>query len=376
MATILKNSKIKINGEESKWASFGNTLVDPDGHINVFGYDEDGEFWFQAEKGKDLDEPYLNDWWYKVTLGECTEKNHNAPLNTYKWIYRCIQECYDVTQRTIWYKGAVKRFNTLGKNKSGDGILYIPTLVYDFSFPMIERVLEDTIPVMSQHHKGEFTYIANTYQLVCPTDADEMRIRQEIMAKSVAEVDRIIGDLYGFSSSNKPTEVDDKVKVAKVIYDWLGFNFIYGLDQEWEEQSIYAALSKYADESRKRTPVCMSYAYACRYLLLRYGIVNIIVDGLMVQGASVGHAVNMVNYHAELGTYPEDAEQWTYFDTTGKSDGTFKGWSSFNWGRDKSAQKPIYELTVNKYPVTLLLDNDHRYTGYKKYGWDVDYVIK
>lgn len=360
MAVIAKDSKISINGEEARWVAFPNAAVINDEDINVWGYNEKGEFWFQLEHGEDINEPYLNEWWYKVTLDECTEDNYNAPKYWYKWLYRCIQECYEVEKRTIYYNGMVTTFSTLG-----NGVLYIAAPAYKDTIHsnnaggLLNRVLDDTTPLMSQFYVGQSQMKNDTIELSCPANSSEMARRQAIVDASVREVDDIIYNLYGFTTDNKPTAVDDKVKVAKVIHDWLKINNIYGEDNEWEEQSIYAALSK-----GEYTPVCTSYAMAAHFLLSRYGIENIVCTGKFSETASKGHVWNIVNYHDECGMFTENAEQWCLLDCTDNVNDTLN-WHTFN----TVSSGEVYGLTTQKYPVSELYDGEHKYTGNKQYEW-------
>lgn len=375
MATILKNSKIKINGEEHKWVAFPNALFNStaDDLPNVWGYNKDGELWFQVERGKELDEPYLNEWWYKVTIDECTDKNRNYPLNAWKWIYRCIKEAYEVTQRTIIYNGNAYRFSPLADKTSGDGMLLIPSFT-SVDQVMMERVLKDITPIMTYGYEINHQTAGHAHYFTCPTDKKEMERRQARVTASVTEIDKIIGDLYkdangnAFSPENKPKTVDDKVKVAKVIYDWLMINNMYTSDNEWEEQSIYAALSK-----GEKTPVCASYAYAARHLLSRYGIANLYCTGDRFADRGSAHAWVMVNYHAEYGKYPDKDDEWCVFDPTG-FDGVLGKvvWDYFN----RTPTDGGYALSTQKYPCRNPSDGDHKYRGKNKYGWDVDYELK
>lgn len=374
MSVILKTSKIRINGEESKWAVFNDELVDADNRINVWGRNAQGEFWFQLERGEDLDEPYLNEWWYKVTLGECTEENHHAPLHLYRWLYRCIKECYKVTRRTLCYRGKLLEFSVLNtKDNRGEGILHIPV---PFGRPKADeyyRVLHDNALLVSYGHKGTYDdeHANVTLDFSCPRSAQEMKRMQAVMDASVAEIDGIIRDLYGFSPDNRPTSVDDKVKVAKVIWDWIALHNVYENDDDWREQSLYSALSKGEDG-----PVCSSYAYASHYLLSRYGIESVHTTGVLYEDdSSSGHAWLMVNYHDDCGMFTEKDNEWCIFDSTGN--GYFNG--SIDWGRFNKAKSSFpkeYKIDDRKYPTDNPADGDHQYSRKNKYGWDADYEAK
>ena len=137
-ATISKNSKLHVNGDETRYAIFPSSVAINKGEINVFGYNKAGEFWFQREHGDPVDEPYLTDWWYKCAVDESNEENHNEPLHFYKWVYRCIAEHFNVEKRSIWHRGAFRDF-TVNRTPSGatdrDGQLVLPLFqffdVYD-----------------------------------------------------------------------------------------------------------------------------------------------------------------------------------------------------------------------------------------------------
>lgn len=361
MARISKDRKIKVNSAETKYAIFNNdTVVLNDDYCNVWGYNKSGEFWFQKEHGEPVDEPYLTDWWYKCAVDESNEENHNEPLYFYKWVYRCIAEYFTVETRSIWHRGSFRDF-TVNRTPSGasnrDGQLVLPLFqffdVYDDTIRFrIHSIIGENCSMIADNGLRR----SNDYfVLSCPSDSTAMNGRLSKVNESVAMVDAKILELYGFSPTNKPQTVDEKVKVAKVIYDWLLDHNVNG-GSYWENQCAYAAFSR-----GEYNPICFSWSSAVNFLFKRYGIENVfaLIDG---------HVFNLVNYHDEIGEYtPNNDNEWCIIDLQ-KAGYVPNAYTCFNM---VSTDVNGYYTYPDKwsYPTTNPSDDKHRYDGDKKYEW-------
>ena len=113
--------------------------------------------------------------------------------------------------------------------------------------------------------------------------------------KTFNEISNIVKSTYGItykggSSWDNSVETDvysvqEKVKIAKVIHDFLVLNNVYGYSTY--DQIMYPALSK-----GKCTPVCASYGKAFQWCCQKYGIFALVIVG----DAGGSHLWNMVCY--------------------------------------------------------------------------------
>lgn len=391
--TISKDSKLCVNGEETRYAIFPSSVAINTEEINVWGYNEKGEFWFQLEKGTDVGEPYLAEWYYSWALSKCNEENHNAHLYEYKWLYRCMKEHFSVEKRTLWYRGGFHEFVTdvtssdpYATAQGGFGYLAIPYEqfyeVYDhndydnwgnISF-LADGVIEDNDLMTNTNNTRLWS---GYFRVQCNPSVKSQQERQATMTTAVEMIDAKIYELYGFTPDNRPKTREEKVKVAKVIYDWLRLNNKYHPEAqttlEWENQCIYSALSL-----GDRHPVCRGYANAAHLLLNRYGIVNISCSGPFAP--NTWHAWNIVNYQAVYGEgYKKNnsvmwsPNNWCVFDSTGNQEGTITdGWEYFNHTATNILE--FQNCPEGTYPVRVLYDSRNKYDyetkGYIEYAWE------
>ena len=353
--------KLDITADDVLFAALNNTVLFVDESINIMGVDSNGSRWYQLESGETLDEPYLNRYGYKITLSECTEENHGAPVEAYKWIYRCIKQNFEVAKRTVFSYGKASEESELTYiNSDGGGVLAIP-------FKQFKNIGESYANVILKRVIADNDFIAFPYasldkesqmQTVFAKSLEELNGMIDDMNSSIAKVDLKVFELYGFAPSNQPQTVTDKVKVAKVIFDWLRLNNKYENTDDWRDQTPYCALSGIA------SPVCVSYARAAHLLLNRYGIENIVCKGYY---NGVGHEWNIVNYHDNIGDYTKDNFQWCMFDATGNASGTLTSWHRFNSVFDNT--KYQFDERVYPLPSTNPSDSEHGYTGSNHYSW-------
>lgn len=343
------------------FAALGDHVLFLDGSINVSGTDHQGKPWFQMAAETEPEAPYENSYGYRATLDECTEENHGVPAQIYRWVYRCLAGGFSPAERAIFYGGAIHSFAPLtDEPEEGLGVLKIPCV----QFPEGEhvkiawRVLADN-PLVACYLEEEGETV-KVFRFAA--DPERLAAMTETMAASIAAVDGKISELYGFTPEAPPQTVEEKVKTAKVIWDWLRLNNVYGLDGEWEDQTVYSALS-----GGDRSPVCTSYARAAHLLLERFGIENVVCHGVRYEGAEESHAWNLVNYHDTPGDYTREDSQWCIFDATGTT-GTIQNWDAFN----RTWVEGEYVGTAVWYPLptTMPLDGDHGYGGSSHYAWE------
>ena len=354
--------KLDITADDVLFAALNNTVLFVDESINVTGVDSDGSRWYQLETGETLDEPYLNSYGYKVTLSECTAENHGSPIEAYKWIYRCIKQNFEVAKRTVFaYGEAHENSELIYINSDGNGVLVVPFKQFQnieggYAVTILKRVIADNDFIAFQYGNidKESRLLTNFAMSL-----SELNGMQEDMNSSIADVDLRISNLYSFTPDNQPQTVTDRVKIAKVIFDWLRLNNRYSDSDDWKDQTAYCALSGGV------SPVCSSYARAAHLLLNRYGIENIVCNG---HHNGIGHVWNIVNYHDNIGEYTADATQWCMFDPTGNASGTLTSWNNFNFVYDES-QGYVFDERIYPLPTINPKDGEHAYTGANHYSW-------
>lgn len=354
----------ELNGAPVRFAALGGTVFCVDDALDVRGRDADGTWWYQLHPGDPLEGPDQNSYGYRATLAECTEENHSAPLYAYRWIYRCLMEHFGAPERTLFCDGTVARYTGLQAADNGGGVLYIPFaqfhgLALTDALILLQRVIVDhhliALHVMNAAPNGAL-------MVRFAASAEELTAMESVLAGTLALIDGKIGDLYGFTPSSPPATAEDRVKVAKVIFDWLHLNNAYAATDSWLNGTVYAALSR-GDQA----PVCSSYARAAHLLLDRYGIENIVCSGKRNAGDSADHEWNLVNYHDTVGSYTAAAAQWCIFDATGTPSGTLTNWDDFNCISQEG--RHVDSTTLYPLPVTHPLDGEHTYTGSETYGW-------
>lgn len=359
---------VLINGDHGRLVIVGDRIVYDDGTL-LSGY-ANGVPWYQKEVAEELDEPYLNSWGYRCTLAECTETD-DTPLQMYKWFYRCYKENMDVPNRTIVTRSNVYSFTAMTPITSGEySEITVPIAQFPYDGDFIDkiryyrkiawRVVVDNHFLTQPHYGDLWNGIA--FRSRYAQSAEERDMMLSRIAASVSDIDNRINTLYGFTPDNKPSTVEDRVKVAKAIFDWMRLHNKYALEGDWQDQTMYSALS-----DGDRTPVCASYAHAAHYLLERYGIENIVVYGWLTSFGT-DHAWLIVNYHDNIGDYTADESQWCIFDCTGNQNGTLSTWDNFNRVQTEDRYLTYYNLHY-PLPVDLATDSEHRYDGSTHYGW-------
>lgn len=137
-----------------------------------------------------------------------------------------------------------------------------------------------------------------TYLLFDNFDIDTLNKYRNTCLETFNEICGIIRDTYGISWKGGSKYLDSvgiseytvtqKVKIAKVIHDFLVLNNTYSHSSiEYLDQTMYPALSK-----GKYTPVCASYAHAFQWCCQKFGIFAITVLGT----AGENHMWSMVCY--------------------------------------------------------------------------------
>ena len=374
---------VKVNGQNVKFLAIGSAVLYADDEI-ISGCDTKGDRWYQLTLEPELDEPsYFKDdtiescpYGYYVTKKEYEQSGNSAGLDLYKMFYRCLKNSYSTPQRIIFKNGKINRTQYIQPSSSASMLRFPLWHIDEMDGKYIQYVAKR---VCFDHH-----FIANpfngytTYEfaITIPLTEEESNRRQDVMQNTIGIMDAKIYEIYGFTPDNKPQEVDDKVKVAKVINDWLQRNNVYYLeDWDWEDQTPYSALSQ-----GEFTPVCASYNQAVHLMLERYGINSITVQGyLAVGGKFVGHEWVMVNYHDEIGVYPNDENVWCIIDATGTENPEVTGWNwvAFNLAHSLLSVENFVVRDPYKpygvYPVMYAQDSEHRYDlpreEWKAYEW-------
>lgn len=410
MAFISKNSKISVNNKETRYAAFKDkTVVLNDEYINVWGYNDNHEFWFQCEKSLiDPDEPYLKRWFYKQALEKSEKEGKHSLLYMYKYIYRCYKEMHEgISKRTIWYKGHKTKFENVTTTETQgtetDGTK-APCLM--LKIPMLQFYTHrgddaDKAAICSRFSEisdecamlGVENFFSNSvpngyFELVVPT-VEQLADCKGTIEENINEVHALIaehckftdefGTVHGVTPENilqindADALIETKVRVAKVLHDWAKINMPYAekyKDPEsgltsgapWWVYSLFGALAK-------RSVVCNGFARYFNMFLQQYGIESIVAypNG----GSDYAHAWNIVNYHDEIGEYSSDNTKWCEID--GTRGVLFDGfdWRAFNTA--DSMQSPdrsnIYVLEPTLYSIARTADEEHQYTGDKHYAW-------
>ena len=337
--------------------------------VQVGGVNALGLSWRQEEIAQALDEPYLNEWGYRCCLDECTEENHNQPVEIYKWLYRCMKEGFSVPTRTIVITGAdgVERsfaFNTLAAQgteavnaaletefglESGSlsaldsykydfdaCLIHIPVLQfaglsYEELRRYVSRVQQDNpelfYPNWPDSSKGNLAapYDGDIYNMgvdggysylfsVRPAD-DAVSEMVSACRKVAAVIQDKIYRYYEISPGTKLT-LEQKKQVAKVIHDHL---ILHGNYSGHVSPALLSSMYSVMDQSHKG--YCLSYTQAFNFVARMYGIEALYMSGIAYQtwnGSEYedddSHAWNLLSLTDDYGNYSADPSDWTCVD--------------------------------------------------------------
>ena len=414
MAFISKNSKIRIKHKtyedfkETRYVAFDNkAVVLNDEEINVWGYNDNHEFWFQCEKGSDnIDEPYLKNWFYRCALNKSEQEGKHTELYLYKYIYRCYKEAYDTTKRTIWYKGVKSEYNTVIPTTQAQHPavhIRVPTIQFFQTYKEEPESYGSTTAV-SEAIMGECMPFAdykvwhwskNYLTIVLPPKEEAIDVWQTV-ENNITAIHQLISkhckftDAFGVEHGVTPENISQikdeetlvvtKVKIAKVVYDWIGVNCDYArhrrnvetgglfMDAEWWAGSAIGVFAK--NESQ-----CRGFCKAVNFILNQYDIETINLY-------TSTHVLTLVNYHDSIGDYSDDESKWCRIDTTNlPSENTPQAtvenprpqpditnnvvhWRYFN----STSIQPFWDAYY-QYPTIKSLDKEHEYTGDNIYAW-------
>lgn len=315
MAIISKNSKVSINGKETRYVMFPNDVVVlNDEECNVWGYGREGKFWFQREKGTDIVEPYLTHdengnevplkWWYKRAVERGEEFK-----SLYRLYYRCIVEWYNVDKRTIWYDGQFSEFNahlTDAPSAVNNGRVYVPTahlFELDFNLDTLLYGVESDNPFETSHAHFNSKYDDGRVAVRCVATDEEIDRRRDNIDLCITEIDALISKYVGVKPNDVPLTIEQKLKVAKVVYAWIENETNFTLPGKWEEQTLYATFSR-----GEMDTLCTSRTYATHVIFERYGINHISM-------VTPGHTFSFVSYDSNLYEYKLKDSEWCIFDS-------------------------------------------------------------
>lgn len=380
------------------------------------GYNSNGEYWYQVEEIDEIRQPYLNSYGYQQTLNECTEENHNQPMYLYQWIYQCLYDSDKVTKRTIVCNGKTEeyinecrpninphkeyaiavripmhqfigyKYCNKGNPANHDEYYNLADTWYDSEqhadeiYPIFRRVVYDNPELYtdgcgtsggSLDFNGYYKYLD-----VWTIRFDHRTECQKVVDNTLKQIDDKVYKVTKFSFTNPPQTSDDKKKVAKVVYDWLGLQNRYDNEGEYFDQTIFSALSP--DES----PVCSSYALAYDYVLKKYNIWCMAVSGYAYKLGDndyiMRHQWDIVNYNFNF-DYP-------YVEGNGRAENYAIVDLSFEWSEYQSDQEKLYHWEFFNQPREdnkYIIDKDwinyrfadakstsYIYKGNTVYGWN------
>lgn len=211
-----------------------------------------------------------------------------------------------------------------------DLFITYPKLTVDMLSNVFTRILYDCPELIPQ-----FTGFATLNQDGVPAymvfhnfDKDTLESYKATCLSAFKEICGIIKSTYGISwpkgngyydcinvlqDGNILTN-EQRLKVAKVIHDWLVLNNTYAHSTVKNlDQTMFPALSKGID-----TPVCASYAHAFQWLCQKWGICAVPVLGSTTNGPDGRHMWNMVCY--DLANFQVvsvyDGSKWSEVDVT------------------------------------------------------------
>lgn len=382
----------------------------------IRGYNSDGQEWYQVEEANEIPQPYLDSYGYQQTLNECTEENHDQPMHLYHWIYRCLYESDTVTQRTIVCNGESRVFiNECNHNlnphkeytidvkvpmyqfkgykymKKGDpanhdefyncaDTWYDPEQHADEIYPIFRRVVFDN-PELYTDGRGNsscelgFTGEYRYFTAWTTTFADRIEC-QKVVDNTLKQIDDKVYKVTRFSIDNPPQTAKDKMKVAKVVYDWLGLQNRYDNEGEYFDQTIFSALSP------NESPICSSYALAFAYVVNRYNIYAFPVSGYYLKlgdnNYDMRHQWCVVNYmydfdlpyiegNGRADRYAIVELSFTWWETQEDKDKLLR-WELFNQPREEN--KYILDHDWINYRFSDATATQYRYTGNTVYGWN------
>lgn len=124
-----------------------------------------------------------------------------------------------------------------------------------------------------------------------------------------------------FNDRNKEYTESEKIKIAKVIHDYILLHVQYGnfaTPMDSINQTMYPAMSNTNTYQHAQGPVCASYAAAFYYCCYRWGISCIYVTGGCNNSRDGRHAWNQINYkpYAPQDSQYSDGSNWQEVDVT------------------------------------------------------------
>ena len=426
MARISKNSRVLVDSVETRYAIFPkDAVVLNHNECNVWGYNDDGEFWFQIEKGTEIDTPYLNSWFYKLFLKQSEEEGKHTNRYLYEYSYRCYKEAYnkDVQTRTVWCKGNKTVF------KAREDAFFRFTECMRVTIPIVQFYNKTKVSpgnrqrthifftinaeCMPFSDMDESSYLTGNYaHIILPREAERLELLP-IVENNIKNVHALISehckftDEFGVEHGVTPENISQikdaeelvstKVKIAKVVHDWISRNTDYSHkvknstlpDGPWSDRVKPDSYNSYGWWLRsmygclaKNLGVCAAFTKTANFFLNQYG-----VETVSIRTDDTTHVWNLVNYHDQIGEYTNDSTKWCEIDLTPHiskpehstldytpetipdlSDNVVS-WYCFN----RSRVNPTYDLsdypTIVELPVMTTADEEHRYKGNKVYDW-------
>lgn len=381
----------------------------------VGGVNAEGFRWSQAEPGEPMDEPYLNEYGYRLSVAESSEENHGQPVEVYRWLFRCIKESFDVSKRTILYTGSDGAEHEYVCSTDGGTRVALPDygidldLAADFEeenvrilkIPMVQfsglekedlihalyRVQQDNpdlcFPYWPSVGGGAFTEDSDGRCLYISSAMPLDGKKSEMLAvcrHAAEDVKDKVFCLYGISPGDT-LEKKERCRVVKVIHDYLVLHNKYQ-----DSGAPYFSGIAYSVFSGDTVAVCAAFTQAFTYIARMYGIEALYMSGRARGSVGIeNHAWVLLHVAGEYlyGTYIGTAEDWScidvYWDEDKTDDRSVGSWDYFMnysnlFGVTDENRIGYREIGTSagygKYPLSGTPTGNYPYNGSAKYIWE------
>jgi len=303
--------------------------------------------------------PYADLWGYAQAKAE-------NKADVYEYIYQCMADGFTVQTRTVeGYADPITVDGGAVADLEGFRRLVIPLYQFNITsnavvYDWISRVVRDNFELcyasVSSTFRATFTKVGGSgsriisVAIIVPNDTLRAHARDKMVA-AVEPLKAKVREVLNLMPRDDMTEIQ-KRNLVKVVHDWLLERTYYlphlpgELDDftvpNYWSQTAYSALT---DEVIVK-PVCVGYASATAYLLNKY-----LINCVYVEGYAEGtyHAWNMVSFACPMGTFDADNAKWMHHDVNMDDD-----WYDmpFDTTKDyKYGDKAVYnETTGRPYP--------------------------
>lgn len=257
------------------------------------------------------EDPALKYKWGYYLLNEYS--NANKLKEAYRRIYNAWKYQDDVTAYKYYdfSSNSYKKITQIKYTSGSYSGLYVYLSDLSLSTTNInlafEAVCADTYELLfrwsfNSSSPGIKSVKTSAFILLPYYDKELRKLQRQDIEESFQQIVDLVKQHYGieyvnadFETKNKLYTPLEKVKISKIIYDWIVINNVYE-NNDWgytggaDDQTAWSGLSQ------RTNPVCAGYARAFAYCCYRWGITCVWVNGYVEH--DINNPKNNVGLHA------------------------------------------------------------------------------